>query len=436
MVEGGWIVISNKMKNKLNDYRRVSIDSRLVKPGDYFVPVVGETSNGHDYIDSAIKNGAVGVIEEQELYEIASEKLAIINPKVIAITGSVGKTTMRNFLSTILSEKYKVCVGSLNTKLGLAVNIVNSLKDTDEVFVAEAGMDRAGELLETGNFIKPEYAVITNISQSHMAKLGSLEAIKRAKAELLETITLGGKAFLNWDSENVRDIIGFVPENVEIIKYSLENLESEIDLKNLKLNFIVGPNYLNAIGAILICMKLGLSVEETIGGLEKIKPEKGRLNILKGINNSTIIDDTYNASPVSMIAGIKATSDYYSKSNLNGRKIAVIGGMLELGLYEDEGHKVSGEEILKEGFSEVVLVGELAKKYCIKDTPGVIVFACLDVVSAIEIIKNKIKPKEGDIILVKASQGIRLEKVVKEILLDTSLAQSLLVRQDERWNSK
>src|SRR3990167_2481985 len=118
MVEGCWGVSFNKMVNKINRDIHVCLDSRLVMPGDYFVPIVGESVDGHKYIDSAIKNGAVGIIEESELYEIASEKLASVNPKVIAITGSVGKTTMRNFLSTILSEKYKVCVGSLNTKLG------------------------------------------------------------------------------------------------------------------------------------------------------------------------------------------------------------------------------------------------------------------------------------------------------------------------------
>ena len=435
MVEGCWGVSFNKMVNKINRDIHVCLDSLLVMPGDYFVPVVGESVDGHKYIDSAIKNGAVGIIEESELYEIASKKLKNINPKVIAITGSVGKTTMRNFLSTILSEKYKVCVGSLNTKLGLAVNIVNDLKVSDEIFVAETGMDHSGELLETGNFIKPEYAVITNISHSHMAKLGSLEAIKRAKSELLETVIPNGKVFLNWDSENVHDAVNFVPKNVEIVKYSLKNFSNEIDLKNLKLNFIGEHNYLNATGAVLVSKELGLSQDEIKRGLEKIKPEKGRLNILKGISGLIIIDDTYNASPVSMIAGIKAASDYYKKLNLAGRRIAVIGGMLELGDYEELGHKICGEELIKNGYSEIILVGGLAKKYFPFLPKVVSIHYCEDIGTAVAIIKSKINPTKGDIILVKASQGIRLEKVVKEILQDPSLAQSLLVRQDERWKT-
>ena len=158
-------------------------------------------------------------------------------------------------------------------------------------------------------------------------------------------------------------------------------------MKNLKLNFIGEHNYLNATGAVLVSKELGLSQDEIKRGLEKIKPEKGRLNILKGISGLIIIDDTYNASPVSMIAGIKAAS------------------------------------------------GGLAKKYFPFLPKVVSIHYCEDIGTAVAIIKSKINPTKGDIILVKASQGIRLEKVVKEILQDPSLAQSLLVRQDERWKT-
>src|SRR3989344_6605797 len=141
---------------------KVCLDSRLIKAGEYFVAVVGENFDGHKFISDVLGKGAAGVLQENELYKISSEKLARINPVVIAVTGSVGKSTTRDFLKILLDTKYKVCVGSLNTKLGLATNIVNEMEYDCEIFIAECGMDHAGELFETGEFIKPNIVVITN----------------------------------------------------------------------------------------------------------------------------------------------------------------------------------------------------------------------------------------------------------------------------------
>ena len=163
----------------MNKNIKVCLDSRLIKPGDYFVPVVGENFDGHKFIDQVLEKGASGIIEEKELYEISTNKLNRINPIVIAVTGSVGKSTTVNFLNILLSEKFSVCVGTLNTKLGLATNIVNDMNDDCEIFLAECGMDRPGELFDTGEFIKPDVVMITNISESHIEKLGSLITVIR-----------------------------------------------------------------------------------------------------------------------------------------------------------------------------------------------------------------------------------------------------------------
>ncbi len=223
----------------------VSLDSRLIKPGEYFVPVKGEVTDGHKYMDMALQNGAVGIIEENELYKLASEKLAKIKPIVLAVTGSVGKSTMVGFISTLLSQKFKVCKGSLNTKLGLAVNIINDMKNNDQIFVAETGMDRAGELLETGNFISPHIAVITNVSETHLEKLGSFENIKKAKAELLQTIRQGGSAFINWDDAGAKSIAKYVPKSVFVRRYKLYNGDNDKPF-----NFIGKHNKVLASGAI------------------------------------------------------------------------------------------------------------------------------------------------------------------------------------------
>ena len=404
---------------------RICLDSRLIEKGDYFVPVKGFAFDGHTFIDSAIEKGAAGIIEEEKLYELASQKLSSINPKVIAITGSLGKSTMRDFISTFLSSKYSICIGTLNTKLGLAVNIINDLKPSDEFFVAETGMDHKGELKETGNFIKPDYVVLTSIRESHMGKLGTLEDIKHAKAEIFKTIKPKGKVFLNWDDKNIRDVESLIPEGIKKIKYSLKLVPKYF--KSLKFNFIGSHNYLHALGAIMLSKEFGFSEKEIINLSSQLKTPKGRLNIIEGINGSTIIDDSYNASsPDSIISGIKAAIDYYSKNKLRGNKILILGAMLELGNFEDDAHKIVGEFIKSSKIDKIVLVGETAKKYQIPKTN-----LTDDPIKASELIKSELK--KGDIIYVKASQGIRLDKTVLKLMLHPEDARDLLPRQDARW---
>ena len=410
---------------------KVALDSRLVKPGEYFIPVIGDEDDGHKYIDSAIQNGAKGIIEADELYKIASEKLQEINPKIIAITGSVGKSTMRDFLTTMLSQKYRVCKGSLNTKLGLAVNIINDLKEGDEFFVAETGMDRVGELTETGNFLNPHAVVITNISESHMLKLGSLEAIKKAKSELLYTLRPGGVAFINWDNENIRDVIEKNFNDLLVQKYSFSD-----PLPYLPTQLLGSHNYLNSVGAYKVGQYFGLSDDELIKGLKALTTPKGRLKIIEGINDSIIIDDTYNSSPVSAKYALDAVTNYYKSQNLTGRKIAVLGGMSELGDFEDRGHDLVGDYVVAEGFDELVLVDELGAKISNSEklkNSNVHVLMSADVKSAGELVKTKLKPQKGDIILVKASQSKRLEITVELLMKNPSDAEKLLVRQDARW---
>ncbi|PJA40689.1 hypothetical protein CO178_01710 [candidate division WWE3 bacterium CG_4_9_14_3_um_filter_34_6] len=308
------------MKNKLAEELKVCLDSRLVNSGDYFVPIKGENFDGHKFIDDAIKAGAAGIIEEEELYKLASEKLSRINPIVIAVTGSVGKSTMCSFISTILLEKHNVCVGKLNTKLGLAVNIMNDLKDNDYFFVAEAGMDKAGELTETGKFLNPDAVVITNISESHMEKLGSLDEIKKAKSEILKTVISGGTVYLNWDCSNIRDIVSEVPNEVTLITYGLlgdaKFDKSSADLllsveedgyetfDEIPFSFIGKHNYLNALGAFAVVDEFGINVVNILNGMKKLKTPNGRLKLIDGIFGSIIVDDTYNSSPASLIGAI------------------------------------------------------------------------------------------------------------------------------------
>ena len=423
---------------------KVCLDSRLIKAGEYFVAVVGENFDGHKFISDVLGKGAAGVLQENELYKISSEKLARINPVVIAVTGSVGKSTTRDFLKILLDTKYKVCVGSLNTKLGLATNIVNEMEYDCEIFIAECGMDHAGELFETGEFIKPNIVVITNISESHMEKLGSLEAIKKAKMEIVQNMKSGGKVFLNWENENIRDAVRFIPhiqKDLEIIKYgnilgsdfANEDLGEYLakNLNEVNFKFAGLHNYLNALGVSAIAIELKIEKENLLASLEKLETPKGRLKIIEGLNGAVLIDDTYNSSPVSCISAIESTVQYFKDHGLSGRKIAVLGGMLELGEFEDEGHKKVGQTLLEENFDEIILVGELAKKFVV---PNLKVHFCDNSEITGGYISERIKPANGDLIIIKGSQGIRMEKITKALMKNPNEAEKLLVRQDSRWN--
>ncbi len=415
---------------------KVSIDSRTINKGEYFVPVKGENFDGHDYIKDAYKKGATGILEEDELYKIASEKLHRINPCVIAITGSVGKSTMRDFLYDIFSAQFKVCKGYLNTKLGLAVNIINDLKSDDEFFIAETGMDFAGELTITGNFLKPHIGVITNISESHMEKLGTLENIIKAKADLVHTIRKEGKVYINWDNGNIRTITKMIPGYLNVIKYGVDEVpgysaesinelieERSSKYRNLKFDYIpfkfTGKhNILNAVGAFAIAYENGVDIDRIINKMHNIVPPKGRMNLRQTDNGYVIIDDTYNSSPVSAVKAIEETSKYHLDNNLGGRKIAVLGGMRELGSYENEGHSIVGDMIAEEKFDVLVLVGSLSKKYQLskklkKSNTQTLYFN--DNQEASNYIADTIKPQKGDIILFKASRAFKLEEIIEKV---------------------
>lgn len=400
---------------------KVCLDSRLIKKGDYFVPVVGEEFDGHKFVESALKNGAEGIIEEKELYDIASKKLAKINPVVIAITGSVGKTSMRDYITTLLSTQFRVCKGSLNTKLGLAVNIVNDMQNDCEFFVAECGMDRVGELTETGMFIKPNIVVLTNISESHAEKVGTLEDIKKAKSELLKTMNKKGTVFVNEKSKAALDVAK---------KYAPSKIVDYGDWENtIQLNVIGDANLINAHGAWSVAKSLGVKNLES--KVLKLTSSKGRLNKLEGVNDCVIFDDTYNSSPVSCEYSLKAVSKFPN----SGRKIAILGGMLELGQYEKAGHEKIGDLLANLEYTYVILVGDLAKKFItkkLKNSPTKII-EIEDSEKAAYYALNELNPKEGDVFLVKGSQGIRMEKCVKILLKDPKKAKYLLVRQDLRW---
>ena len=414
-------------KLKLTNAIKVCTDSRLIKPGEYFVAIKGENFDGHKFIDDVMRKGAKGVLEEVELYELASKKIREIKPKIIGVTGSSGKTTVTNFLQQVLSTKYDVCLGYLNTKLGLAVNVMNDMDEGCEIFVAEMGMDKAGELTETTKIFPPDIAVITTINHVHLEKLGSVEAIADAKAEILYGLKKRGVAVLNKQNAWVHKIgQKFTNEGGKVVWYPTNKYLADIKVPN---HLLGEHNIKNALCVVAVCKLLGLTSQEITTRLKNLKLPKGRLNVIQGKNGSVLIDDTYNANPESTKYALKVLNDYPGK-----RKVAILGDMLELGKYSVRDHRNTGKYIKKLQIDLLITVGN--KVADIKESSKLKNSFWFDSSDKAQEIKTVIAQKPGDVILIKGSQGVRMERITKELMNNPDEAISLLVRQDVRWMIK
>ena len=431
---------------------KVCLDSRLIRKGEYFVAVRGEKFDGHDFVKEVMKKGAKGVLEEKELYELAKKKLEKVKPEVIAVTGSTAKTSTKEAIATVLSEKFKVLKSTetLNTKLGLAAEIVNNLKKSHQKLVVEVGMDRLGEIAETCRLLKPRLGVVTFINPTHQEKLKSLESIIKAKGELLEALPKEGVAILNWDDENVRMLSKKC--QCPIVWYGKGSVAAghappviRPDIITVKIPLLGEHQIYNALAAAAVGQVCGLSAAEINRGLKKLKPLKGRLNLLDGINGSKILDDTYNSSPKSAAAALKVLKNFSAQ-----RRIAILGDMLELGKFEKEGHLLVGQMVAESDVDFLITVGQTLQHYFLSEAKNArflseargsyIVlnnltksFKVGSHTDAVKILKEKIKPRKGDIILVKGSRGMRMERIVEKLLKDPSRAKDLLVCQDIRW---
>lgn len=404
------------LKNKL----RISLDSRIISKNCYFVPIKGEVFDGHRFVDQALKNRAAGILEEKELYELVKFKLNSVKPKIIGVTGSSGKTTVTGFLNTIFSAKYKTCLGYLNTKLGLSTNVINDMRMDCEYFIAEMGMDHTGELEDTTKLIPPDIAMITTINETHLEKLKTLKNIVEAKFEIAKHIKPRGLLVLNFDNKLIRQYA---------LKRNFRHKKVWFSSKdyNYKGFRVLGDhNKSNLMGCVAIAKISGFNESTLRRIIPKLTSPKGRLNALAGKNGCVLLDDTYNASPASTITALEALANFQSK-----RKIVILGDMLELGRYEVKGHRLVAEKINSIKPDILVTVGALGKiifKY--SRIPNK---QHLDKSTDIRKLKKTTYPQKGDVILIKGSQGARMEKITEYFLKKSDKPENVLVRQDPRW---
>lgn len=382
---------------------KVSIDSRTIKKGDYFVPIIGPNFDGHDYIKGVLKNGARGIISEKKFYNLAQLKIRDKKPFIIAIAGSIGKSTFRSYLCSIFTAKFDVLESDLNTKLGFSLKIINEL-NKQNIIVAEVGIDRIGEMKDTASFIKPDLAVITKLGKEHLQFFKTFKNVVKEESEIFKH-TIINKYYIN--SEDMRYY-----KNIEINKKYLtpfnlpiKNLDVEDKIKNLLLPDHE-KDYLRGIYRI-VTQHFFLTDKDFVAGLKKLVKPKGRLNILRGENGCIIIDDTYNAvCDQAIINGIKFASKIAIDEN---KKLhLIISNMRENGASKFAQHKNVAKFIDNCTYVDVKIFGdetELYKKYIKK--------ACL---AYNDVSQIKLAPNKNDVFYIKSANYFKGYKLVESLV--------------------
>ncbi|WP_449538583.1 UDP-N-acetylmuramoyl-tripeptide--D-alanyl-D-alanine ligase [Ferdinandcohnia sp. Marseille-Q9671] len=423
----------------------VSIDTRTIKPGNLYIPIIGDTFNGHKFVDAAITNGAAAVLWGSDqpnppkeipvifvkdtleaLQTLSKSYRDELSVKVVGITGSNGKTTTKDMVTAVLSTKMRVqkTEGNLNNHIGLPLTILR-LKEDTEVAVLEMGMSARGEIEFLTLLGRPDVAVITNIGESHMLDLGSREGIAEAKLEIVDGLAQDGLLIYHGDepllTERVKNMeistvtFGESKQNdlyPLVIKQENEGTHFSINAqadKQLYVPVLGKHNVNNAMAAISVAQYFHLTWDQIESGLKQIKITNMRLELIEGINGIKLINDAYNASPLSMKAAISLVHDLQT----NGKKFVVLGDMLELGENENEYHQEVGRFIEPEKVDYVFTFGALGEHIAIgaqQKFPNERVYAYQDKSQLIEKLKTILS--EEDILLVKGSRGMKLEDVI------------------------
>lgn len=432
---------------KAMDITGISIDSRKIEKGQLFIPIVGERFDGHDFISDVYNKGAAitlvsnvdKLLKNQPAIIVFDTKKALIDLAkyyrnsfdipIIAITGSVGKTSCKEMVASVLSTKYKVhkTKGNFNNDIGLPLSILDMPSDT-QIAIFEMGMNHYGEIDLLSSIAKPTHAIITNIGVSHIEYFGSKEGILKAKSEILNHLKENSSVILNGDDEYLRKLennvtkeciyFGFEFNNTYYIKsyneLGFDGIKATIkgvnDTYEIVLNVLGKHMLYYALVGVILGERLGLKKEEIIEGISNYKNEKMRLNKEVLNNGITIINDAYNASVDSMKSALELLKSIQSDK----RKIAILGDMFEMGSYAEEGHNIVGNFASRCSLDLLICVGKSARWIYMaskSNMQNVMYFETKK--ELLDVINSLIKPQ--DIILVKASRGMKLEDTIEKI---------------------
>lgn len=377
------------VKDDAKEADGVVLDSRLLQENYVFIATKGEKVDGHKFIPSVFEKGAMAVICEDVPEDltgpciqvkdsfVALKKLAAfyrqqLDLKVIGITGSVGKTSTKEFVAGVLSARYRVwkTQGNFNNEVGLPLTVLQ-LRDEHEIAVLEMGISDFGEMHRLSEIARPDICILTNIGQCHLEFLGDRDGVLRAKTEIFDFMNPEGTIFVNGDDDKLITLKDKWQEKLvtfgrnqtndvfaanEVSKGllgSLADIQGKVNISEVQVPLPGEHMVLNALAASAVADMLGLSTEEIKAGMRKVQSVSGRSNIIP-LQDFVLIDDCYNANPVSM----KAAVDLLQSAN--GRKIAVLGDMFELGEEEEKLHFEVGE-YTKGKVDILICVGDLAK---------------------------------------------------------------------------
>ena len=421
----------------------VSIDSRSISENTLFVALKGEKSDGHDYIEKAFENGAKAVLCERKIDSqypviVVSDTVKALGQlskyykkkfkiKTVSVTGSVGKTTTKDMLFSVMNTQYHTLKteGNFNNELGLPLTIFR-LNNSHEAVVLEMGMSAFGEISYLADIAKPDIAIITNIGMSHIENLGSQEGIFKAKTEICKNFDKDNLLIVNADDKYLKKALEFKGFNV--IGYGIETECDYMarDIENLGLEgtkfttsiydrdyriHIKTPgvhNVYNALAAIICGVWCNIAPNRIVDGIENFSMTAMRMSI-ENVGEYTIINDCYNSSPDSVKAALKVLATQET------RKVAILGDILEMGEYAKDAHYDLGKAVVENNIDLLITAGKNAKYIAdgARDSGIKEVISFDDTKELVNNIKSLIK--ENDKILIKASRGMHFEDVVNEI---------------------
>lgn len=427
---------------------RISTDTRTISRGDLFVALSGHNFDGNAFVVSALEKGALGAIvsrapsrascrgkllikvkDTTKAYqELASRHRKAFALPVVAVTGSNGKTTVKDMAWTVLSGKYNVLRsdGTKNNHIGVPQTLLG-LTENHQACVIEIGTNHEGEIAALSRLAAPTIAVITNIGPSHLESFGDLEGVFRAKTEILASMGKSGIVIINGDDEYLARI---KPGPYRIFSYGFGGA-NDINAKLLRsaggfveltvegkeryaLNVLGRHNAYNALAAITVGRILGVGYKRIRQALSDYKPTERRM-ALKKINGVTVIDDSYNSNPLSMSTAIESIRRYPARE-----RWVVTGDMMELGKMSKRFHEDVGDLIVKAGVNGLLTIGELSRSTYRKAVDAGMEKSrarhCSTHEEAAMYLKRFVRP--GDLVLVKGSRAMRMEEVLKELTVD------------------
>ncbi len=429
------------------EIKGITTNSRETKAGFMFIPLIGDKFDGHDFINAAFDLGAAAVLTHKEteplidktivkvedthkaLGDIARYYKAKHNLPTVAVTGSVGKTTTKDMLHSVLSEKYNTLKtqGNFNNDIGLPLTVFNIEKE-NEAAVLEMGMNHFGEIEYLVSIAKPDVAVITNIGQSHIQNLGSREGIFKAKMEITNLFTKDNTLIVNGDDDFLSKAKGM--GEYKVVYYGIKNPENDVYAKDIENNGLDGirftavvdgieyktevtvpgeHNVYNALAAICVGREFGVPTDGIIAGIKNFKPTKMRMAV-EDFEGIKIINDCYNASPDSIKSSLGVLGGVD-----NMRRVAVLGDVFEMGDFAAQAHYSLGAVVAENNIDLLITAGEnmkhLARGAMDNGVKNVISFdKTLEVCSYV-----KTEIKSGDAVLIKASRGMHFEEVYNAI---------------------